>query len=309
MRTNLAHDDRSRLTHRLCHLIVLALLPMLSACALLEIQRGRSELAMHEDLVYAPGSHNPRHRLDLIMPREAWRPPVVVFVHGGYWNSQDKAYYQAFTGLYANIGQALARQGIGTAVIDYRIAPEVGIEGELADVAAAIRWTQDQVQRYGGDPRKLVLAGHSAGGHMVALLGYEREKLRAAGVDPDAIRGLVPMSAILDIPDMEANSDQAFNASTTWAVFGHDRERQQAFSPRSYFRADAPPALFIYGEADYPYLRAQNQRAEADLSALGAQAQFQVAPAYRHEDLVLQFGKPLDPVADAVAEFVRRVTR
>ncbi|MEZ0373785.1 MAG: alpha/beta hydrolase [Candidatus Sericytochromatia bacterium] len=286
-------------------LLLLALL--LNGCALLELQRAHQELEISDDVAYF-SDQNPRHRLDIIMPRGAKRVPVVFFVHGGYWNSQDKAYYRPFTGLYANVGLALARRGIGTVIADYRIYPEVGIEGELEDLSRALRWTQERIWRYGGDPRSLVLAGHSAGGHMVALLGLEGERLRAAGVETDWIRGLVPMSPILDLAHMEKFQDAGFNASTTYPVFGREPANWEKYSPVSYFRKPMPPMFVLYGEKDFDYLVAQNQLARTRLQQLGAPAEYLVVPGYRHEDMVLRFGLPDDPIIPALADFVFRVT-
>jgi len=69
-----------------------------------------------DDQVYVDGSTNPRQRLDLVIPRDAPGFPVVVFIHGGFWIHQDKDYFQPFVGLYHNVGIALGRHGIGSAI-------------------------------------------------------------------------------------------------------------------------------------------------------------------------------------------------
>lgn len=280
----------------------------LNSCAVLEQQRAHSELEIAEDVTYLEDG-NPRHRLDIFMPAQARNVPVVFFVHGGYWNSQDKNYYAALTGLYANIGIALAHRGIGVVVADYRIYPETQIAGELQDLTQALHWTQEHIWRYGGDPHRLVLAGHSAGGQMIAWLGLESRQLQAAGIETRWIRGLAPMSAILDINQMEASQDAAFNTSTTYPVFGRNPADWRLYSPASYFKAPLPPIWIAIGEKDYPYLWDQNQDARKKLDQLHAVAGFLALPGYRHEDLVLKFGQPGDPLMPALADFVFQVTR
>jgi acetyl esterase/lipase len=140
-----------------------------------------------KDISYVQGTSNPRQRLDVYVPRGGSGFPVVVFIHGGYWIAQDKDYFAPLVGLYGNVGRALARRGIGVVVLNYRLVPDVAFPEQLSDVVSAIRWTQDNVERYGGDPRRLVVAGHSAGGHMAALLALDPARLRTGGVDAGSI--------------------------------------------------------------------------------------------------------------------------
>ena len=282
----------------------------LSACASLQIQHARSEVQIVEDLAYQ-GDQNPRHRLDLVLPKyRATSFPVVVFVHGGYWNSQDKGYFRPFTGLYTNIGIALAKRGIGTAIVDYRIYPEVSIEGELSDVAQSIAWVQKNIANYGGDPSKMVLAGHSAGGHMVALLAAEQTRLIAAGVDLNGIIGLAPISAIWDLEDMEKVKGKAFNESTTYPVFGTEDQVWKDLSPQTYLHQLQIPMHLIYGSNDEAYIMQQNKDILANKTIFDGfgphvlEVGASEIPNYTHEDMVLKVGQAQDPVTDALADFV-----
>lgn len=288
---------------------------MLSACAGMQIQQARSEVQIIDDLAYQ-ADQNPRHRLDLILPKfRATLFPVVVFVHGGYWNSQDKSYFRPFTGLYANIGIALAKRGIGTAIVDYRIYPEVSIEGELSDVASSTAWVQQNIAKYGGDPAKIVLAGHSAGGHMVALLACEQTRLLAAGVDLNGLIGLAPMSAIWDLEGMQRSKSEAFNASTTYPVFGTEPQVWKDFSPQTYLHQLRVPTQLIYGSKDEEYIIHQNKLLETNPALSDGFVSDDLVisateiPDYTHEDMVLKVGQETDPVADSLADFVWQVSR
>ena len=137
------------------------------------------------DIAYGP---LPRQKLDVYTPaRGATAAPVLVFFYGGSWNSgrrQD----------YAFAGRALAARGFVTIVPDYRLYPEVRYPAFLQDGAAAIRWAQDHASEYGGDPKRIVLAGHSAGAYNAVMLGMDSEFVTAAGVDPTAIKAVAGLS-------------------------------------------------------------------------------------------------------------------
>lgn len=259
------------------------------------------------DLPYVDGTTNPRQMLDLYLPREAGQVPVVVFVHGGYWIAQDKDYFQPVVGLYRNVGIALARRGIGAAVINYRLVPDVTFDQQLDDVARAVAWVQTHIADYGGAPDQLVLAGHSAGGHMTALAAFDDARLAAAGVDVTTIRGYAPLSPIFDLQHMADHPPRAgFNAEVTGPVFG---SALAANSPRTYFRAGVAPLLVVMGDRDEPFLLEQIPSAVAELQALGASVTFAVLADHSHADLVLDFDTDHDAVTPLVAGFVRDVTR
>lgn len=123
------------------------------------------------DLVYRPGSADTKHRLDLYIPNAPFpRPllPVFVFVHGGAWVRGDKN-HPLFGHMYGNVGIACARSGVVGAVVNYRMAPAVSWTEQLDDVRHAVRWVHANARRFGGDPQRLVLGGHSAGGHLSVL--------------------------------------------------------------------------------------------------------------------------------------------
>ena len=171
-----------------------------TACPSLEsFYRARDLVGATVDVEYA-ADHIAKHRLDVYFPRETREPwPVVVFVHGGYWRGGDKTYYQAITGLYGNAGIALGELGVGTVVTNYRLHPEAKLDDMLDDVVGAMSWTRAHVKEMGGDPSRIYLAGHSAGGHLVALLGANHDELTKRGFEPSWLKGVVAVSGIYDI--------------------------------------------------------------------------------------------------------------
>jgi acetyl esterase/lipase len=258
---------------------------------------------MRFDQRYVDGSDNPRHTLDLYLPREVDGFPVVVFVHGGFWIHQDKDYFQPIVGLYRNVGIALARRGIGSAVIDYRLVPEVTFDDQFDDVAQAIRWVHAHVAEHRGDADALVLAGHSAGGHITALAAFDDARLAASGVELAAIHGYAPLSPILDLEQMAASS--AEHAAIAEEVFG---AALAEYSPRTHFKPTVSPVLLLMGEHDESFLVEQIPPAVAELEALAAPVTFHQLPGKTHDDLVLDFDSDDDLVTPLLATFVHDVT-
>ncbi len=260
-----------------------------------------------DDVPYLDGSTNPRQMLDLYLPRETTGFPVVVFVHGGYWIAQDKKFFDPIVGLYGNVGRALARRGIGVAVINYRLVPDVTFADQFADVAHAVAWVHDHIGEHGGDGDRLVLAGHSAGGHMTALAGFDTARFAALGVAPGVVRGFVPLSPIFDLEHMAANPPPdrpGFNDEVTEPTFGDDLA---ANSPRTYFNADGAPMLVLLGDADEPYLLDQVPAGVAELEALGAPVTYGAIAGTSHDDMVLSIDGDDDAITPLIAAFVNDV--
>src|SRR6516162_1460175 len=148
-----------------------------------------------KDLAYVegPGADPDKQRLDLYLPRSATRFPVLMWIHGGAWSFGDRAWF-------GDVGRRFAQEGIGAAIISYRLSPRVRHPAHVEDCARAFAWLRTHVAEYGGDPERLFVSGQSAGGHLSALLACDPQYLRALQVPADAIKGAIPMSGVYSIP-------------------------------------------------------------------------------------------------------------
>jgi acetyl esterase/lipase len=290
--------------------VLLVLLSALtaSACPSLEsFYRARDRVGATVDVEYA-ADHIAKHRLDVYFPRDTKEPwPVVVFVHGGYWRGGDKTYWQAITGLYGNAGIALGELGVGTVVTNYRLHPEAKLDDMLDDVVGAMSWTRAHVQEMGGDPSRIYLAGHSAGGHLVALLGAHHDELIKRGFEPQWLKGVVAVSGIYDIPTTTTLVDEELRTEVFLPLFSHDLEKQRGASPLSYFGPNMTPTYFIVGENDYKScLRDFASATDALVKLQGDRAFFKLVAGNTHEDMVLEMATVRDEVGPAIAAFVKR---
>lgn len=168
------------------------------------------------------------------------RAPLILFVHGGGWS---RGTIENATGK-AKVAHFPA-EGYAFASIGYRLVPDATVEQQAADVASAIKWTIDHAGTLNIDPRRIVIMGHSAGAHLVALVGTDPRYLETVGLGEQSIAGVVPLDgAAYDVPQQVKGAGQ-FLQRMFGPAFGDDPARQRALSP--VFQAAPPnaPAFLI----------------------------------------------------------------
>jgi acetyl esterase/lipase len=239
------------------------------------------------------GSH-PRQRLDVYRPSDDGAPGhVVLFIYGGSWSSgrrQD----------YAFAGSALASLGYVTVVADYRLTPEFVYPAFLDDGALALRWIRTEAQRFGGDPRRVAIVGHSAGAYNAAMLALDRRRLRQNGVDPAIVKAFAGLSGPYDF--------YPWDSPVSRATFG-DWPDPAATQPVNLVRRGAPPAFLATGDADTTVRPRNTESLAARLTAAGAVVDKRIYAGLGHADMVtalsvLDRGKA--PLRAELAPFLHR---
>lgn len=231
-----------------------------------------ARVARH-DARYAEGA---RGGIDVYGPKDAGRPaPVAVFFYGGSWDSGERRHYRW-------VARALATQGFLTLVPDYRLHPEVRFPDFLEDGARAVRWATDHAGDLGGDPRRIVLLGHSAGAYNAAMLALDPRYLQAAGVDPNAIRAFAGLSGPYAFLPLES--------PVTRRTFGYATDLE-ATQPVTFARADAPAAFLATGEQDTVVKPRQTRRLAKALREAGATVEERHYPGMGHAGPVLAFSR------------------
>ena len=122
-------------------------------------------------------------RLDVACPPDAEDEPVVVWFHGG-----------GLTGGKRAVPEGLMKKGFVVVGVGYRLIPHVGTLDIVDDAAAAVAWVFDHIADYGGSPSKIYIAGHSAGGYLVNMVGLDRSRLARYGKEADSLAGIIPFS-------------------------------------------------------------------------------------------------------------------
>jgi acetyl esterase/lipase len=285
------------------------------------------------DVRYHEGTD--RQLLDVLAPAGAKGAPVVLFVHGGSWERGDKN----FRG-YRGVGRFLAGHGFVTVLINYRLSPAVRHPEHVKDVARAFAWTRRHVAEYGGDPERIFLAGHSAGGHLVTLLAADESylkspELKLTAADSAAIKGVLSLSGVYRIPAPADFSrlaeDKLLNMMRQAGVdpqeaagmsglllqagaglnpfrraFGDDPEVCKQASPLFHVRKGLPPFLLVNAAQELPGLTEMAREFAAALKRQGNAVEVLSVPGTNHSRIVFHLDDDNEAVGKVLLAFLER---
>jgi len=170
-----------------------------------------------------------RCKLDVYYPTNQQEAPVVVWFHGGGIESGNK-----------HIDRELKNCGLVVVAANYRLLPKATIDQCLDDAAAAVAWTYKNIAKYGGSKRKIFVAGHSAGGYLLDIIGLDKKWLAKYGVDADSLAALVPFSG---------QCITHYNVRKKHGI-GPLQPTIDQYAPLTYVRPDAPPVIIISGDRE-----------------------------------------------------------
>jgi acetyl esterase/lipase len=191
--------------------------------------------------VAVPYADGARQKLDVYAPQNpSGKAPVVFFIYGGGWNRGER-------GDYVFVGRALAARGFVVVIADYRLVPEVRYPEFLDDSAQALKWTQDNIATYGGDPQRVFLAGHSAGAYNAVMLALDPSILKEHGVTMP-IRAVAALSGPFDF--------YPFEYGEVREAFGK-APNPEGTQPINLVTSDSPPMFLATGMND-PIVRPIN---------------------------------------------------
>jgi acetyl esterase/lipase len=271
--------------------VLVACAPLATLNALARTDTYRST----DDVAYGP---LPRHKLDVYTPTVAAPPagwPVVVFFFGGSWTTGERRDYRF-------MGEALAERGMLTVVADYRLYPEVRYPEFLNDSALAVAWSLDNAARLGGDPGRVFVMGHSAGGYNAAMVALDPRWLGAAGHQPNELAGWIGLAGAYEFLPLEPGSP----------------------ARPVFFHPDYPPGTQPIDDVTSASLRAflaapvndkvvSPQRSTlamaAKLKAAGVPVELRMYDGVNHALIAGAFARPLRgfaPALDDVAAYVAR---
>ena len=225
-----------------------------------------STLAEHLDLYPAPDLKHPA--------------PILVYLHGGYWRSRTSKEF----GFVARVP---ASRGVATVLVNYALCPKVTIDEIVRQVRAAVVWTYGNATSFGGDPERIHVAGHSASGHLTAMLlttDWEGDY----GLPKDIVKGACTISGLVDLAPFPYTFLQP-KLQLTW-------DQALRNSPILHLPDEAPPLIVAYGEDEPPELRRQSEAFFAAWRAKGLTGDLLPLPNKNHYDVIdgfLDAGSPL----------------
>lgn len=242
---------------------------------------------------------NPRQMLDVYAPAEGKDLPVILWIHGGGWRRGDKASVQLKPA-------AFNERGFVFVSTTYRFVPEVTVKEMTGDIARAIRWVHDHASEFGGDGKRIIVMGHSAGAHLAALVCTDESYLKSVGLSLDILRGCVPIDvSMYDIPKQMAVVTDEARKTAYRNAFGDDSAAHRDLSPALHVAAGKhiPPFLILHC-ADRAEAAAQSKLFAAVLQKAGIPAESFAGEGKTHTSISADLGKPDDPPTLAIDKFL-----
>jgi acetyl esterase/lipase len=241
------------------------------------------------DLAYGTDA---RQTLDIYRPQGAQQAPLVVFWYGGSWQQGSKDYYRF-------VGQSLARRGFVAILPDYRLAPDYPFPAFVEDAASAVRWARNHAEEFGGDPNRIYISGHSAGGYNALMLALDPLYLDAVGLAPSDLAGVVSLAGPTGLENLRG---EALKGVFPRAI------PDDAFSPVALAARGAemaPPILLMIG-LDDDVIYSSNIASLADaIRAGGGAVTVKAYPGIGHIGLMLGFATPFEGSSRAADDLAR----
>jgi acetyl esterase/lipase len=252
--------------------------------------------------VFYADTKNERQTLDVYAPTSGKSHPVVVWIHGGGWQAGDKKEVH-------HKPQAFADRGFVFVSINYRLLPQATIKQMAQDVAKAIRWVHDHAREYGGDPDTLIVAGHSAGAQLAALVCTDDRYLKAEGLSLSTIKACVPVDGdTYDVP-LQIKTVEDRRAKIYRIKFGDEKMQQELSAVTHVAKGRNIPPFLILHVADHPETRLQSHRLVKALQDAGVSARAYPAEGKNHTTLNNDLGLSGDRPTQELFAFLASVLK
>ncbi|NKB60040.1 MAG: alpha/beta hydrolase fold domain-containing protein [Alphaproteobacteria bacterium] len=224
------------------------------------------------DVAYGPGETD---KLDLFLPDSPDGAPVEIYIHGGFWRSREKGDFSYLAGPIVEAG------GI-SAIVDYALCPAVTLDEIVEQMRACVVWLYRNVAEHGGDPERLHVTGHSAGGHLAAML--LATDWAALGVPADVLKSVVPISGVFEIePVMSTSVQEAVQLTPDIAA-----RNSPLFLPAT----SRPPVAVTVGTSESEEFRRQSNAYAEALTDQGLPVDYFEMPEQNHFSILTESTAP-----------------
>jgi acetyl esterase/lipase len=250
----------------------------ITSCAFKMVTRSKDIVYLNADTA----ANRTAQELNVFAPRKhAAAKDVFVFIYGGTWNSGKKS-------LYNFLGNRMARKDVVTVVIDYPKSPQSNYDEMASDAAKAIKWVKENIAQYGGNPDKIFVSGHSAGGHLASLISVRDDYFTKIGI-ANPIKGTILIDAAgLDMYTFLKQENYP-DDNTYIQTFTNNPDNWKAGSPLFHLHKGMPPMLVYVGEKTYPSIKLGNDMLVADLKKLGYHPPYYILKGKKHKPMITQF--------------------
>jgi acetyl esterase/lipase len=267
----------------------------ISSCAFKIVNRTK-------DITYlkADSSKNiAEQKLNVFAPRKKGKlKNVFIFVYGGTWNSGHKS-------LYNFLGNRMARKNVVTVILDYPKSPAVTYDVMAADVALSVKWVKDNIDKYGGDPNKIYISGHSAGGHLGALISVRNDYFDKLGIS-NPIKGTILIDAA-GIDMYSYMKESKFPEGNTFIqTFTNNPDSWKDASPLYFLNKTIPPMLIYVGEKTYPSIAMGNDLLVTSLRKLNLDPIYYTLKGKKHKPMITQFLNSYNHRYKEILDFMKK---
>jgi acetyl esterase/lipase len=242
----------------------------------------RASLSGHQRLKDLSYGDAPGQQLDLYIPHRLQRPaPLVVFIYGGNWTAGSK-------NIYPFLADSFTSKGYLVAIPDYRKYPQVRFPGFMHDIALALRWLNDEMPRYGANPLKVHLVGHSAGAQMALLLACDPVYLHKVKLSPQRLASVTGVAGpYAFVPGNDVYGE----------IFGHEPECWP-MHPHRFIQGNEPPCLLLHGRRDHLVPVANARKLYCEMRRAGSPVSMKLYDNMGHLDILARMARMLGKTSD-----------
>jgi acetyl esterase/lipase len=287
-------NSQTRVTAIILLIVFAAALLTLSGCAF-------TGSRAHKNITYAKASGGiPGQQLNIFEPSNPKTPKdVLIFIHGGNWNSGKKSQYSL-------MGRNWTKKNIVSVIVDYPLSPPATYKEMAEYTARSVKWVKDNIQNYGGNPDRIFISGHSAGGHLAALISLDNQYFDRLGTE-NPIRGLI----LIDAAGLDMYGyllDEHLQQDHTYLkTFTNNPKTWQEASPLYHLHKGMPPITIFRGEKTYPSITASNEKFIRALQEFAPETPYEILIGKKHIPMITQFFNPWNKRYNQIHDFMEGV--
>ena len=258
-----------------------------------------SNVKHDRDISYSGSSKERRNLLDIFYPVNTVTPKdVIVFIHGGSWNSGKKD-------IYWWLGKNFAKKNLVAVTINYSLSPGYKYEQMATDCASALKWVKNNISKYGGNGARIFVMGHSAGGHLATLIDSDPRFFSELGIE-NPIKGVILNDGFgLDMNEYLLQAEKNNQTKSFLYTFSNLPDNWIKASPITYFDNIKNPYLIFVGEKTYPSIKLQSKRFSDMLINAKKPVEYQVIRKKKHIGMIIQMISKGNSLYDTILNFMQ----
>ncbi len=282
-----------RITYKLVRLFpALLLLSVLGSCVFKSINRSKNVVYLQPSATVTKPQ-----KLNIFAPtKNKELKDVLIFVHGGNWNTGNRS-------LYSFLGARLARKNIVGVIISYPLSPAATYKEMAYATTSAVSWVKENIAAFGGNPNRIFISGHSAGGHLAALTSLNDAYFDSLGIS-NPIKGTILIDAA-GLTMYDYLTEENFEPGHTYLqTFTNDPEQWKKASPVNFIHKGMPPMLVYQGGKTYESIKQANEKFVSKVNQVAPGTPYHILKGKKHVPMIFQFFWSWNPRYKQMIDFM-----